>query len=199
MDKLFRKGVTQSLENARLVNFNISQMEEGFLRPIAYHVLLNYTWEHFVKSLDNAKKKKFVYADEAWTLIDSEQTVNFLEKMARRSRKRNAGLRLASQDFVRFVENKKARGILQNTYSFMFLKQSKLDLKAIRENFDLSEGEINILFGNPDKGEGILRVGKSSVWLRTNPSKEELFFIESNEAVYEETMQRQKQKASSFY
>ncbi|NRK74356.1 hypothetical protein F3B05_25470, partial [Salmonella enterica subsp. enterica serovar Typhi] len=62
-----------------------------------------------------------------------------------------------------------------------------------------SEGEINILFGNPDKGEGILRVGKSSVWLRTNPSKEELFFIESNEAVYEETMQRQKQKASSFY
>lgn len=193
------KGVTQSLESARLVNFNISQMEEGFLRPIAYHVLLNYTWEHFVKNLDNSKLKKFVYADEAWTLIDSEQTVNFLEKMARRSRKRNAGLRLASQDFVRFVENKKARGILQNTYSFMFLKQSKLDLKAIRENFDLSEGEINILFGNPDKGEGILRVGKSSVWLRTNPSKEELFFIESNEAVYEETMKRQAQSANRFY
>ncbi|NEU34862.1 hypothetical protein GN156_29835, partial [bacterium LRH843] len=88
--------VTQTLDSARLVNFNISSMEEGFLRPIAYHVILNYLWEHFVKNLDNATKKKFVYADEAWTLLSSEQTVDFLEKMARRSRKRNAGLRLAS-------------------------------------------------------------------------------------------------------
>ncbi|MFT9496927.1 MULTISPECIES: VirB4 family type IV secretion system protein [Bacillota] len=186
------KGVTQSLEDARLVNFNISQMEEGFLRPIAYHVILNYLWEHFVKNLDNATKKKFVYADEAWTLVDSDQTVSFLEKMARRARKRNAGLRLASQDFVRFVTNDKARGILQNTHSYLFLQQNKIDLKAIKENFDLSAGEIDILFGMPDKGEGILRIGKSSVWLQTNPSDEELFFIESNQAVYEEKM-RQKQ------
>ncbi|MGS2779903.1 VirB4 family type IV secretion system protein [Robertmurraya sp. GLU-23] len=184
------KGVNQSLHDARLVNFNISQMEEGFLRPIAYHVILNYLWEHFVKNLDNATKKKFVYADEAWTLIDSDQTVSFLEKMARRARKRNAGLRLASQDFVRFVTNAKARGILQNTHSYLFLQQNKIDLKAIQENFDLSAGEINILFGNPDKGEGILRMGKSSVWLQTNPSQEELFFIESNQAVYEEQMKR---------
>jgi len=184
------KGVTQSLEEARLVNFNISQMEEGFLRPIAYHVILNYLWEHFVKNLDNATKKKFVYADEAWTLIDSDQTVSFLEKMARRARKRNAGLRLASQDFVRFVTNDKARGILQNTHSYLFLQQNKIDLKAIQENFDLSAGEINILFGNPDKGEGILRTGKSSVWLQTNPSEEELFFIESNPAVFEEQLKR---------
>ncbi|QCJ45496.1 DUF87 domain-containing protein (plasmid) [Bacillus sp. S3] len=184
------KGVTQSLHNARLVNFNISKMEEGFLRPIAYHVILNYLWEHFVKNLDNATKKKFVYADEAYTLIDSDQTVSFLEKMARRARKRNAGLRLASQDFVRFVTNNKARGILQNTHAYLFLQQNKIDLKAIQENFDLSAGEINILFGNPDKGEGILRMGKSSVWLQTNPSEEELFFIESNQAVYEEQNER---------
>ncbi|MDE3841025.1 hypothetical protein C0966_17315 (plasmid) [Bacillus methanolicus] len=186
------KGVTQSLHNARLVNFNISQMEEGFLRPIAYHVILNYLWEHFVKNLDNATKKKFVYADEAWALIDSDQTVSFLEKMARRARKRNAGLRLASQDFVRFVTNEKARGILQNTHSYLFLQQNKIDLKAIRENFDLSSGEIDILFGMPDKGEGILRIGKSSVWLQTNPSEEELFFIESNQAVYEEKLKQKK-------
>ncbi|MEK4671377.1 VirB4 family type IV secretion system protein [Niallia sp. FSL R7-0271] len=184
------RGVTQTLDSARLVNFNISSMEEGFLRPIAYHVILNYLWEHFVKNLDNATKKKFVYADEAWTLLSSEQTVDFLEKMARRSRKRNAGLRLASQDFVRFVINDKARGILQNTYAYLFLKQSKLDLKHIKENFDLSAGERDILFGNPDKGEGILRVGKSSVWLQTNPSEQELFFIESNQAVYEENMNK---------
>ena len=174
------------------MNFNISQMEEGFLKPIAYHVILNYLWEHFIKNINNATKKKIVYADEAWTLIDSEQTVSFMEKVARRARKRNAGLRIASQDFVRFVENKKARGILQNTYTFLLLGQSKMDQKIIMENFELSAGEAEILFGMPDKGEGILRIGNSSVWIQTNPSEEELFFIESNQAVFEERMRRKR-------
>src|SRR5690606_31440078 len=158
------------LSSARLVNFNISQMEEGFLRPIAYHVILNYVWEYFVKNVDNEQIKKIVYADEFWTLVDNDQTVSFAEKVARRARKRNAGLRIASQDFVRILESKKARGVLQNTHTFFFLKQNKIDLKLIEENFDLSNGEINILFQNPDKGEGILRIGRSSVWLQTDPS-----------------------------
>lgn len=190
------KNVTQALHTARLVNFDISSMEENFLRPIAYHVILNYIWEYFVKSVENASKKKIVVADEAWTLVDSEQTVSFLETMARRARKRNAGLRIASQDFVRILESRKARGILQNTFTFMFLKQNKIDLQKIRENFDLSEGEISCLFGNPEKGEAILRSGKSSVWLRTDPSDEELTFVESNTAVLEEMLQRKRMKRS---
>lgn len=188
------KNITQALHNARLVNFNISGMEEGFLRPIAYHVILNYVWEYFVKNVDNAAKKKIVLADEAWTLLDSDQTVSFLEKVARRARKRNCGLRLASQDFVRFLENSKARGILQNTYSFFFLKQNKIDLKSIKENFDLSNGELGILFANPDKGEGILRYGKSSTWLRTDPSEDELAFVESNAAVLDELLAKKRKQ-----
>lgn len=188
------KGVTQTLQEARLVNFNISKMEDGFLRPIAYHVILNYLWEHFVKNADNATKKKFVYADEAWTLVDSDQTVSFMERLARRCRKRNAGLRIASQDFVRFVVNPKARGIIQNTYSYFFLQQNKVDKKAIEENFDLSAREREIIFGMPAKGEGILRIGDNSIHIRTNPSEEELFLIESNQAVYEEKMRQRRSK-----
>lgn len=182
------------LHSARLVNFNISQMEEGFLRPIAYHVILNYIWEYFVKNIDNEQKKKIVYADEFWTLVDNEQTVSFAEKVARRARKRNAGFRIASQDFVRILESKKARGVLQNTHTFFFLKQNKIDLKLIEENFDLSKGELAILFQNPDKGEGILRVGRSSVYLKTDPSREEIDFIESNAAVLEESRRKQNGK-----
>lgn len=188
----FGKDVHVDLHTTRLVNFNISQMEEGFLRPVAYHVILNYVWEYFVKNIENALKPKIVYADEFWTLIDNEQTVDFSEKMARRCRKRNAGFRIASQDFVRIVESKKARGVLQNTHAFFFLKQNKVDYNHIVKNFDLSRGERGILFENPDKGEGILRVGKSSVHLQTDPSKEELDFIESNMAVLKETQKRQK-------
>lgn len=189
---------TIDLQSARLVNFNISQMEEGFLRPIAYHVILNYIWEYFIKNVDNESLKKIVYADEFWTLVDNDQTVSFAEKVARRARKRNAGLRIASQDFVRILESKKARGVLQNTHTFFFLKQNKIDLKLIEENFDLSRGEIARLFENPDKGEGILRVGRSSVWLQTDPSKEEIDFIESNAAVLEENKNRKRLRQGQY-
>ena len=189
------RGVTQSMENARLINFDISQMEEGFLRPIAYHVILHYLWEHFIKNMNNALKKKKILCDELWQFIDNDLTVSFFEKVARRIRKRNGGLLYASQDFVRLLEHKKSRGILSSTYSFFFMEQNKIDLKRIKENFDLTEGEINILFSNPEKGEGILRIGKSSVWLKTDPSDEELLFIESNQAVLEE---RKKQKAQQM-
>lgn len=191
------RGVTQSMENARLINFNISQLEEGFLRPIAFHVILNFLWEYFAKNINNASKKKYIYADELWQFVDNDQTVTFFEKVARRIRKRNGGLMYASQDFVRLLDNPKSRGILTNTFTILFLRQNKIDLKKIKENFNLTDGEIDILFGNPDKGEGILRQGESSVWLQTDPSDEELIFIESNQAVLNEMMKRRKIKERS--
>ncbi|PGT80579.1 VirB4 family type IV secretion system protein [Bacillus sp. AFS040349] len=190
------KGITQSLNSARLVNFNISKMEEGFLKPIAYHVILNYLWEYFAKNSENATKKKFIYCDELWQFLDNDLTVSFFEKVARRARKRNCGFCWATQDFVRILQHPKARGILQATFTTLYMQQNKIDEKQIRENFDLSDGEIEILFGNPDKGEGILRVGKSSVWLQTNPSEDELTFIESNQAVLEELLKRRKNTAN---
>lgn len=182
----FGKDVNADLHTTRLVNFNLKDMEEGFLRPIAYHVILNYIWEYFVKNVENELKEKIVYADEFWTLVDNEETVSFAEKMARRSRKRNAGFRIASQDFVRILESKKARGVLQNTYTCLFFQQNQVDLSLIEESFNLTRGERKLLFENPEKGEGILRIGKSSIHLRTDPSEEELMFIESNAAVLAE-------------
>lgn len=184
------KGVSQSLMSQRLINFNIAELEEGFLRPIAYHVILNFLWEYFAKSPENKTKKKYIYADEMWMFLDSEQTCSFLEKLARRARKRNCGLCYASQDFVRILENPKSRGILSSTFTFLFFKQNKIDLAKTKENFDLSQGELDILFGNADKGEGIMRVGGSSVWFQTDPSQEEMMFIESNAAVLEEMKKR---------
>ena len=34
----------------------------------------------FCKNIDNELKKKIVYADEFWTMVDNEQTVSFAEK-----------------------------------------------------------------------------------------------------------------------
>lgn len=182
----FGKNNNVDIHTTRLVNFNLKGMEEGFLRPIAYHVILNYIWEYFIKNAENELKKKIVYCDEYWTLIDNDQTVSFSEKLARRARKRNAGLRIGSQDVLRILENKKARGVIQNTYANLLFQQNQIDLAVMEESFKLSRGERDLLFENPEKGEGIFRLGRSSIHIRTDPSKDEIDFIESNAAVLAE-------------
>lgn len=176
------RGVTGTLETARLVNFNISHIEEGFLKPIAYHVLLNYSWEYFAKNTELSTIKKFIVCDEIWQMVNEDQTVDFFEKVSRRARKRHCGLMWASQDFVRLLEHPKARAIVTTTFTIMFMQQNQQDLKRVKESFDLTDGEIDVLFSNPEKGEGILRYGNNRIWLRTDPSEEEMTFIESNEA-----------------
>lgn len=190
----FGRDVGTQLSDARVVNFNIKQLEEGFLRPIAFHVILNYIWQHWIKNPEHKLKRKYLYVDELWQYLDNEQTVTFLELVARRARKRNAGLCWASQDFVRILDNPKSRGILTCTFSWIFLQQNKIDKKRIEENFDLTAGELDILLNNPEPGEGIFRVGENSVWMRTNPSEQELTFIESNEAVLHEIIEKQKKQ-----
>lgn len=186
----FGKNVPTNLNKAKIVNFNLKHMEEGFLRPIAYHVILTYLWEDFAKAPEMIYYKKIINADEFATLIDNEQTVTFSEKLARRIRKRNGGFRIASQDFVKVARSPKARAILQNTQTFLLFEQNKIDLKELEETFNLSRGEINIINNSPAKGEGILKQGNSAVWLRTDPSPGELQYVESNKAVLEERKQR---------
>ena len=182
----FGKNVPTDLNRAKIVNFNLKHMEEGFLRPVAYHVILNYLWEDFVKAPEMMYVPKIVNADEFWTLIENEQTVSFAEKLARRIRKRNGGFRIASQDFVKVAKSPKARAILQNTQTYLLFEQNKIDLKELEETFNLSKGELNVIVNNTAKGEGLLKQGNSSVWLRTDPSDGEMLYVESNKAVLEE-------------
>ena len=55
--------------------------------------------------------------------------------------------------------------------------------KLMKETVDLTDGALDILTGNPEPGEGILRQEGECIWIRTNPSQREMDFVESNRAV----------------
>lgn len=167
----------ETLNTAPVICFDISQLEEGFLRPLAFHVCLTWTWEYFVKRSRRVKKR--VVADEAWMLVDYTETLRFLEKMSRRCRKRNTSLTIASQDFHKFARNERARAVLQNSDSLLFLKQNAMDLPLIEETFHMSQGELEIILA-AQAGEGVLRVGPEAVWLKVDASPHEIAFLESN-------------------
>lgn len=178
----FGKGRSALLNSYKYVNFNISTLE-GTLKHVAYYVITQYLWERWMKNPTKAVAKKVLDADEILQFIDDEEMSTFFEIIARRCRKRNGSLCWMSQDIKRLKDNTKAEALYTNS-DFMFTLYIKPEHRELmKEAFDLTDGALAILTDNPEKGEGILKIEGESIWIRTNPSAEEMSFVESNKAV----------------
>ena len=170
------------LDGMPFINLDISQLEERFARPLAQQVLLSWVWEKYVKknSEDKSKAmKKRVIVDEAWMLLPYPEAVDFLNTMARRARKRNVSLLVASQKFQDFYEKKEAQAVLTSSDTKLFLAQDKSEIQYLKEVFKLSEGEASFLV-TCSRGEGLLKVGGDSAVLAIQPTQKEFDFVETN-------------------
>ena len=170
------------LEGVPFINLDISQLEERFARPLAQQILLSWIWEKFVKknSEDRSRAaKKRVLVDEAWMLLPYPEAVDFLNKMARRARKRNVSLAIISQRFQDFYEKEEAQAVLTSSDTKLFLAQDKSEIQYLKEVFKLSEGEANFLV-TCQRGEGLLKVGADTAILKITPTKKEFEFVETN-------------------
>ena len=170
------------LEGAPFINLDISQLEERFARPLAQQILLSWIWEKFVKKNSEDKQKasmKRVLVDEAWMLLPYAEAVDFLNKMARRARKRNVSLAIISQRFQDFYEKPEAQAVLTSSDTKLFLAQDKSEIQYLKEVFKLSEGEANFLV-TCQRGEGLLKVGADTAVLKITPTRKEFEFVETN-------------------
>lgn len=173
--KMFKKGGVYDMfdcqtstevdfKNSPIITFDISQLEESILRPIGMYIALTWTWEKFIKK--NPEVKKRIVADEAWMLVNKnmaghEYTSAFLDKTARRIRKRNGGLLVASQNFLEFYNSEQGKAVLTNASMNIFLRQDASDIDAVQETFKLSNGEKNFLL-SAKTGEMLIRTGEES-------------------------------------
>lgn len=172
---LFDRETSEDLrgyQNSIAVNFNVSELEQGHLRPLAMFVAMTWIWETFVKR--NPKIKKRVVCDEAWMLVSQnidghEYTSTFLEKCARRIRKRNGGLLVASQNFTEFTDSPQGRAVLNNTTIKMLLRQDATSIDILQETFQLSDGERNFLL-SAKKGNMVIKFNKEDIIATSMPS-----------------------------
>ena len=170
------------MDGAPLINIDISQLEERFARPLAQQILMSWIWEKFVKKNSEDRKKarqKRVIIDEAWMLLPFPEAVDFLNKMARRARKRNVSLAIISQRFQDFYEKPEAQAVLTSSDTKLFLAQDKSEIEQLKEVFKLSEGEASFLV-TCTKGEGLLKVGQDTAVIQITPTKKEFEFVETN-------------------
>ena len=170
------------MESIPFINLDISQLEERFARPLAQQILLSWIWEKFVKKNSEDRRKarqKRVLVDEAWMLLPYPEAVDFLNKMARRARKRNVSLAIVSQRFQDFYEKPEAQAVLTSSDTKLFLAQDRSEIEQLKQVFKLSAGEASFLT-NCLKGEGLLKVGSDTAILQITPTAKEFEFMETN-------------------
>ncbi|MEG1299609.1 MAG: DUF87 domain-containing protein [Oscillospiraceae bacterium] len=167
------------MSKAPLITFDV-EIEDKILRPIAMYVALSWAWEKFGKK--NLMIRKRIICDEAWMLVNVnmagyQYTSMFLETCARRIRKRNGGLLVASQNFIEFASSKEGLAVLTNTAVHIFLKQSTTDIDSLQKHFKLSDGEKDYLL-TANTGEILIKTENETCTALVYPFEVEKRLIE---------------------
>ncbi len=153
--------------NNTLVVFNIRDLEDE-LRPVAMYIILNHVW-NIIRA---EKKKRLLIVDEAWKLMEYEDSASFLFGLAKRARKYYLGLTTVTQDVEDFMSSKMGRAIVANSSMSILLKQSPSAVDVLSNVFKLTEEEKKRLSNFP-VGQGLFFAGQSHVHIQIDASETE--------------------------
>lgn len=143
--------------NDQLIDFDLSEINDEVTKFYASLVITTWITEKYMKST-NKYNKKAIHIDEAWTLIKYEETANFMEILARKARKRNVSLVIATQTPDELVDSPQGRAILNNCDTALLMKQSPMSVDKIIKHFKLAEGTREFLL-RCSPGEALLNRG----------------------------------------
>ncbi len=139
--------------NNQLLVFSIRDLEDQ-LRPIAMYITLGHIWNLVRSQL----KKRILVLDEAWIMMQHEDSARFVFGIAKRARKYYLGLTTITQDVADFMASPYGKPIVTNSSIQLLLKQSPAAIEIVAETFFLTEGEKYLLLES-DVGEGIFFAG----------------------------------------
>jgi type IV secretory pathway VirB4 component len=158
----------------QLIVFNVRDMEEA-LRPIAMYVVLGFIWNRVRSQL----KKRLLVVDEAWIMMQNEQSAQFLFSMAKRARKYYLGVTTITQDISDFLQSKYGKPIVTNSSIQLLLRQSPAAIDLLAQVFYLTDHEKFRLLES-DVGEGIFFAGLKHVAIKVVASYAEDQIITSD-------------------
>jgi len=153
---VFNKPTNVDLTSGLMV-FCIRDLEDA-LRPIAMFIILNYIWNQVRSKL----KKRILVVDEAWTMMQHEDSAKFLFGLVKRARKYYLGVTTITQDVEDFILSPFGRPIITNSSMQHLLKQSPSAVEVLAKIFNLTEGEKYVLL-NSGVGQGLFFAGTKHV------------------------------------
>jgi conjugal transfer ATP-binding protein TraC len=146
--------------NNQLVVFSVRDLEDE-LRPIAIYTIVNYIWNIVRSKL----KKRVLVIDEAWWLLQKEDSAKFLFALAKRGRKYYLGLTTITQDVDDFLGSQYGQAIVTNSSMQMLMKQSPAAIDVVAKTFQLTQSERYLLLES-GVGEGIFFAGNKHVAIK---------------------------------
>lgn len=162
--------------NNDLVVFDIKDMPES-LRQIMMLIISN-----FVSNQVKLKpQKRLLVIDEAWMLLQHEESARFISGLVRRARKYYLGVSIISQAANDFLNNDYGRAIASQSSLRILMRQDSTSIKKIVSEFALSEYEKNFLLTSA-KGEALLLADQNHVAVKIVASDKEHPLITTNPA-----------------
>jgi type IV secretory pathway VirB4 component len=170
---IFNKPTNINL-NTGLIVFSIRDLEDQ-LRPIAMYIILNFIWNQVRSEL----KKRILVIDEAWTMMQHEDSAKFLYGLVKRARKYYLGVTTITQDVEDFLKSTYGKPVITNSSMQLLLKQSPSAVDLLTKIFNLTDGEKYLLL-NSNVGQGLFFAGNQHVAVQVIASYTEDKIITTN-------------------
>jgi conjugal transfer ATP-binding protein TraC len=173
----------------QLVVFSVRDLEDE-LRPVAIYSIINYIWN--VTRAE--RKKRILVVDEAWWLMQNEDSAKFIFALVKRARKYFLGVTTITQDVNDFLRSAYGQAIVNNSALQLLMKQTPSAVEVVQKTFNLTDGEKYLLLES-GVGEGIFFAGQKHAAIKvvasytedqivtTNP--EQLLEIERSKAEFD--------------
>lgn len=145
------------------------------LRPMAMYVILDFIWNRIRATL----KKRLLIIDEAWIMMQHEDSAKFLHGLVKRARKYYLGVTTITQDVEDFLRSKYGNAIITNSSMQLLMKQSPTAADELQRVFHLTDGEKYLLM-NSEVGQGILFAGLEHAAIQVVASYSEQKLITTN-------------------
>ena len=155
----FNYHTNVTMEN-NMVVFGIKNLEAE-LRPMAMFIIMRYIWNTIKREF----KKRILVIDEAWWLMQSEDSASFLYGIVKRGRKYWLGVTTITQDVNDFMKSEYGQPIISNSSLQLLMKQSPATIDIVQKTFNLTGEEKYLLLEAPI-GEGIFFAGEKHVAIK---------------------------------
>ena len=188
---LLNSPTNVKMEN-QLVCFSVRDLEDE-LRSIAIYTVVNYIW-NVVRS---EMKKRILVIDEAWWLMQHEDSAKFIYALVKRCRKYYLGVTTITQDVNDFLTSPYGQAIVNNSALQLLLKQSSAAIELVQKTFVLTQGEKYLLL-ECGVGEGIFFAGSKHVAIKVVASYTEDQLITSDPQQLLEIEQEKKEFAANM-
>lgn len=149
---LFNSPTNVEMKN-QLVVYSVRDLEDE-LRPLAIYAIINYIWN----TVRSERRKRILVIDEAWWLMQHEDSARFIFALVKRCRKYYLGVTTITQDVNDFLHSQYGQAIVTNSALQLLLRQSPAAVDNIQKVFMLTDSEKYLLLES-GPGEGIFFAG----------------------------------------